>query len=67
MIDTARMESLLDASAAIGLRSRRLEALLVPAVAAAMHLAWGSGFLAGLAHAALSRHAAPPCPGGETS
>ena len=58
---------LLGASAAIGLRSRRLEALLVPAVAAIMHLAWGAGFLAGLACAALSRRTLPPRPGGEPS
>ena len=58
---------LLGASAAIGLRSRRLEALLVPAVAAIMHLAWGGGFLAGLACAALSRRTSPPRPGGEPS
>ena len=58
---------LLGASAAIGLRSRRLEALLVPAVAAIMHLAWGAGFLAGLACAALSRRTLPPRPGREPS
>ena len=35
-------------SAAIGLRRRRAEALLVPAVAAVIHLAFGIGFFAGL-------------------
>ena len=55
---------LLGASAAIGLHRRRLEALLVPVAAAAIHLAWGTGFLAGLAVAAHSR---PPRPGREAS
>ena len=35
-------------AAAIGLRRRQAAALLVPAVAATIHLAWGIGFLAGL-------------------
>ena len=58
---------LLGASAAIGLRSRRLEALLLPALAATVHLAWGAGFLAGLACAVLSRRAPPPRPRSEPS
>ena len=53
--------ALLAASGAIGLRCRRAEALLVPAVAAAIHLAWGAGFLAGLP-GALWRRCAPRRP-----
>ena len=39
--------ALLGAATAIGLRSRRAEALLVPVVAATIHLAWAAGFAAG--------------------
>ena len=57
---------LLGASAVIGLRRRRVEALLVPAVAATIHLAWGSGFIGGLARAAFSARSSPaPHPGGK--
>ncbi len=38
---------LLGASAAIGLRRRRAEAVLLPLVAATIHLAWAAGFFAG--------------------
>ena len=38
---------LLGAAAAIGLRERCAEAVLVPAVAATIHLAWAAGFAAG--------------------
>lgn len=46
---------LLGASAALGWRRRRAEALLVPGVAATIHLAWGTGFLAGLPGALRAR------------
>lgn len=39
---------LLAASAVIGLRRRRADAVLAPLVAATIHLAWGTGFFAGL-------------------
>ena len=39
--------ALLGAGAAIGLRERCAEALLVPAVAATIHLAWAAGFAVG--------------------
>ena len=42
-------------SAAIALRNPGRAALLVPAVAATIHLAWGAGFLAGLPRALRSR------------
>ena len=38
---------LLGASAAVGLRRRRAEAILLPAVTATMHIAWALGFVAG--------------------
>jgi GT2 family glycosyltransferase len=38
---------LLAASAALGLRRRRPEAVLLPVVAATIHLAWAAGFFAG--------------------
>ena len=38
---------LVGASAAIGLRRRCAEAVLLPAVAATIHLAWAAGFFAG--------------------
>ena len=40
--------ALLGGSVAVGLSRRRAEAVLLPAVAATMHLAWGAGFLAGV-------------------
>ena len=43
--------ALLGASAAIGFRHPGRAALLVPAVAATIHLAWGAGFLRGLPRA----------------
>ena len=48
------------ASASIGLRRRQAEALLVPAVAATVHLAWGLGFLAGLPAALRAARARRP-------
>ena len=39
--------AVLGASAFIGLRRRRIEAWLVPFVAVTIHLAWGTGFIAG--------------------
>ena len=51
----------LGASAAIGLRRPGAAALLVPVVAATIHLAWGTGFLAGLARAAHSGGRAGRC------
>ena len=50
-VPLAYASGLVLASAAIGLRHRRLEALLVPAVAATIHLAWGAGFFRGLPQA----------------
>ena len=38
----------LGATAMIGLRQRRIEALLVPAVAVTIHFAWATGFIAGV-------------------
>ena len=40
--------AVLGATAAIGLRRRRIEALLVPVVAVTIHFAWAAGFIAGV-------------------
>ena len=40
--------ALLGVSAAVGLRRRRPEAVLMPAVLATIHLAWATGFLGGV-------------------
>ncbi len=50
-VPLAYATGLLVSSAAIGLRHRRLEALFVPLVAGAIHLAWGAGFFRGLPRA----------------
>ena len=47
--------AVLGASAMIGLRTRRLEAWVVPAVAVTIHLAWGIGFMVGLVRLASFR------------
>ena len=52
---------LLAGAAAIGVRRRRPEAVLVPLVAATIHLAWAAGFLAGPPRPA--RAAKPRSPG----
>ena len=44
--------AVLGAAAIIGLRRRRIEAWFVPAVAVTIHLAWGTGFIAGLVRSA---------------
>ena len=49
--------ALLGGSTAIALRNPVPAALLVPAVAATIHLAWGAGFLAGLPRALRARRA----------
>ena len=48
------------ASVAIGLRRGAAGALLVPAVALTIHLAWGIGFLTGLPHAVRAAMAGTP-------
>ena len=49
----------LGASAMIGLRRRRIEALLVPAAAVTIHLAWAAGFIAGAVRLAPSLRRPP--------
>ena len=44
--------AVLGVAAIIGLRRRRIEAWLVPAVAVTIHLAWGIGFIAGIVRSA---------------
>ena len=50
------------ASAALALRYRHTAALLVPAVAATIHLAWGTGFFMGLPAALRAANAPPAAP-----
>ena len=50
-------------AAAIGVRRRRPEAVLVPAVAATIHLAWAAGFFAGPPAPAPDPKPRPPGPG----
>ena len=47
--------AVLGAAAMIGLRKRRMEAWVVPAVAVTIHLAWGIGFIVGLVRVASCR------------
>ena len=46
---------LLGGSAVIGVRRRRIEAALVPVVAATIHVCWGLGFFVGVAAVARAR------------
>ena len=59
--------AVLGAAAMIGLRRRRIEAWLVPGVALTIHLAWGTGFLAGCIAAAVRRAPFPRRPPGRGS
>ena len=56
----AYASALLAGSAAIGFRHPCRAALLVPAVTATIHLAWGAGFLRGLRRALRDSGSARP-------